>query len=54
LAFLIGSMHLCIRANLSGMTRIAPDIWLLTGAYLIFSLFWTVRFVRRFMKKVPE
>ena len=53
-AFLIGSMHLCIKANLSGMNSIAPGIWVLTGAYMIYSLFWVVRFVWRFMKKVHE
>ncbi|MBI4774270.1 MAG: DUF1648 domain-containing protein [Deltaproteobacteria bacterium] len=52
--FIIGCMHLAIRSNLTGENTIAPGIWLLTTAYLIFTLFWIVRFVRRFMKKEPE
>ena len=54
LAFLIGCMHLVIRVNLTGTNDIAPGIWLLTAAYLTFTLFWAVRFVRRFMKPGPE
>ena len=54
LAFLIGCMHLCIEANVTGVNNIAPGIWLLTAAYLIFTLFWIVRFVSRFMKKPRE
>ena len=36
------------------LDSLAADGLVFTGAYLIFSHFWTVRFVRRFMKKAPE
>ncbi len=46
IALLVGITQLTIEAALSGRPLDSQAFWLLPGAYLLFALVWTMRFVR--------
>jgi hypothetical protein len=48
LALMAATFELALRANLRGGPLESSAMWLLLAAYLAFSLFWMVRFMRAF------
>lgn len=47
LGLFIGINQLMIRANLAG-ENLSSNSWLIIGAFIIFVVFWLIKFVRRF------
>ncbi len=51
LIFLVAVFHLAIKANLTTQKQLpSTSMLLMLGAYLLFSLLWTVRFILKFKK----
>jgi uncharacterized membrane protein len=51
LILIIGTMQLVFQANQAGSHRISAEaMWILLGAYVLMSIVWTVKFMRRFRK----
>jgi serine/threonine-protein kinase len=51
LILIIGTMQLVFQANRSGSHRISAEaMWSLIGAYVLISIVWTVKFMRKFKK----
>ena len=53
LLFLIGTMHLAIRANLGWTQGLGDWFFVLLAGYILFTVGWSVSLIRRFARK-PE
>ena len=53
IAFVVGVMHLTIRANLDETYRLGSEFWYIFVGYLAYTAWWSIRMVLRF-SRVPR
>jgi uncharacterized membrane protein len=54
LVFMLAVFQLTYKANLEQESKLDNFFWLYMGLYLLYSIWWTVHFYRRFSKKNME